>query len=663
MESLYDDNVAKEFGDDALALRVYTSQLIGKEPALVLHGGGNTSVKDTVENLFGEKEEVLFVKGSGWDLATIEKAGFAPVRLSTLLKMAKLETLSDTDMVKNQKAAMLDPSAPSPSVEAILHAIIPFKFVDHTHADAVVTLCNTVDADKTLKEVFDERVLILPYCMPGFDLARQIARETEGLDWQKIDAIVLKSHGVFTFADDAKSSYQNMIAVVSKAEDYLRSKNAFSPQPTQLSAQQDNFTKAELLKVAQLRKIVSQEKKAPMLIRINTSKEAIKYSELPNIEKIAGQGPLTPDHVISTKRVPLIIEESIEESANEYFKEYGEYFKKNTNPSLAMLDRSPRWAVWPGKGVLAIGPDYKRTKVIADMNRHTICAQVWAEKLGGWKALPEKDIFDCEYWELEQAKLKRAGAPKSFVGKVALVTGAAGGIGRACAERLLAEGACVVALDIQQSIIETFSGDNALGIVCDVTNPEDIETAVEQAIYRFGGLDILVSNAGTFPPGKSIETIDTEEWDKGVQINLSSHQYLLKACIPFLQLGWDSSVVVIASKNVPAPGPGAAIYSAAKAGLTQLARVAALELGPQGIRVNVVHPNAVFDTAIWTEEVLQNRAEKYGMSVEDYKRNNLMKTEVTSTDVAELVLALHSPIFAKTTGSQIPIDGGNDRVI
>ena len=273
------------------------------------------------------------------------------------------------------------------------------------------------------------------------------------------------------------------------------------------------------------------------------------------------------------------------------------------------------------------------------------------------------DLFEVEYWSLEQAKLSKAGTPKSMQGKVALVTGAASGIGKACVESLVAQGAAVVALDIVKSIQSTFSQKEVVGIQCDVTNSKQIEKVIEQAVLHFGGIDLLVSNAGTFPPSSKIVDMDEKTWQKSMDINLTSHQRLLKMCTPFLELGHDAAVVLIASKNVPAPGPGAAAYSVAKAGLTQLGRIAAMELGEKGIRVNMIHPNAVFDTAIWTEEVLSGRAKNYGLTIEKYKTNNLLKVEVTSTDVANLAIAMLGNTFGKITGAQVPIDGGNDRVI
>lgn len=665
MNSLWNDKQAAGFADDPLQLRVYSSRLLGQEPSLVLHGGGNTSVKADVKDLFGDSESVLFVKGSGWDLATIEAAGFAPVRLDVLRRMAELPQLSDADMVKAQRAAMTDPAAPNPSVEAILHAIIPFKYVDHTHADAVVTLTNTPDGQRLVRDLYGPRMLIVPYVMPGFVLAKAVYDITRNVDWRTIDGMILMHHGVFTFADDAKTSYERMIEFASKAEQYI--KQHTTPRHATASAK----STLDLIALARLRRAVSLARGAAMIALTDTSPEAAAFAGRSDVKNIATRGPLTPDHVIRTKRTPLIVGDDVDAAVAEYAGAYRAYFDRHTDGNLTCLDPAPRWAIVRGSGGLSAGPSggvcfercVKEAAIVRDIAQHTMAAIDVAEQLGGWKPLPEKDIFDVEYWELEQAKLAKAGAALPLQGKVALVTGAASGIGRGCAEALQAQGAAVAALDLRDDITEIFSHAGALGLVCDVTDRHAVAGAVAMAVSQFGGLDILVTNAGTFPASAAIADMDAGTWQRSIAVNLTSHQIVLQACIPYLALGMDAAVVVIASRNVPAPGPGASAYSVAKAGLTQLARVAALELAESGVRVNILHPDAVFDTGIWTDEVLAKRAAHYGLSVQQYKTKNLLKVEITSKDVAALACAMAGPLFAKTTGSQVPIDGGNDRVI
>ncbi|WP_415397857.1 bifunctional aldolase/short-chain dehydrogenase [Sulfurimonas sp. CS5] len=653
MKSLWDDKEASEFKTD-LDLRVYTSRLLGCDSSLVLHGGGNTSVKSTATNLFGETEDILYVKGSGWDLATIEAEGFAPVKMEMLLKMAELKELNDTDMVKYQRLAMTNPSAPNPSVEAILHAVIPYKFVDHTHTDAVVTITNTDGGEDKIKELYGDKILIIPYIMPGFVLAKLIYDMTRDVKWDELEGMVLMNHGLFTFNDKAKKSYEKTIELVDKAEKYLASKGAV------LEVKEDSTT-IELLELAKIRREMSELKGCATISILNDSNEAINFSKQ-NIEKIATQGPLTPDHVIRTKRIPVIIGEDFKDDLASFVKEYTQYFQDNKTDET-LLNPAPNFAILKNNGTLSFGKNAKEANIIKDINEHTFEAILKAEKLGGYKALSAAKIFEVEYWELEQAKLKKGGSAPEFNGKVALVTGGASGIGLSIAKMLNSRGAAVVVLDINPEVETTFNKAEIKGVKCDLTSSEDIKKAVEIAVKNFGGIDIVVSNAGIFTPSENLDSLSDDNWEKSMNINLTSHQKLIRETAPFLKLGIDASIVMVASKNFPAPGKGAAAYSVAKAGQTQLARIAALELGEFGVRVNTLHPHAVFDTAIWTDEVLANRAKAYGMSVEEYKTNNVLKTEIKSENVAELVCAMAGKPFAKTTGSQVAIDGGSDRII
>ncbi len=656
MQSLWNDQDALEFAADPLALRVYTSRLLGREPKLVLHGGGNTSVKATVANLFGDEERILYVKGSGWDLETIAAPGFAPVRLEVLRRMAELEHLSDAEMVKNQRAAMLDPYAPNPSVEAILHAVIPFDFVDHSHADAVVTLTNSPAGEELVRELYGPRMMIVPYVMPGFILAKEIWRMTREVDWQSLDGMILMNHGVFTFHDDARTSYEKMVEIADRAERYLAE---HAPLPERGAEESE----VDLLQLARIRRAVAKARGSAVLAELDDAPGSRAFSARSEVAELAGRGPLTPDHVIRTKRAAAIFDTDPEQCLEHFAADYQQYFAAHDDGSLTCLDLAPRWAVWPGHGTLAFGRTLRETGIISDIKAHTLEAIERAELLGGWTALPQRDIFEMEYWELEQAKLQKAGTAPPLQGKVALVSGAASGIGRAAVEALGAAGAVVAALDIEPAIVEMFKAPEVLGLECDVTDEAQLRRAVEATVRRFGGLDTLVLNAGIFPPSAKISDIDPAVWQRCLEINLTSQQRLMQLAIPFLQVGLDPSIIVVASKNVPAPGLGAAAYSVAKAGVTQLARVAALELAPSGVRVNLLHPNGVFDTRIWSPEVLAQRAAHYGLGVEEYKRNNLLGVEVTSRDVAELVVVLAGPLFAKTTGAQLPVDGGNERVV
>ncbi|NQU49691.1 MAG: bifunctional aldolase/short-chain dehydrogenase [Planctomycetes bacterium] len=655
MKSKWNTDVARRLKPLSLEMRVYTSQLLGQDENLVMHGGGNTSVKLTERGRLGV-DDLLYIKGSGWDLATIEEQGFAPVKMDALLKMVQLEHLSDAEMVFLQRASMKNPFAPNPSVEALLHALIPLNYVDHTHADAVVTITNTAAGAKHLQQIYGDRVLVIPYVMPGFLLAKEVYKRTRTVDWTKLHGMILMNHGVFTFDNDAEASYLKMIEVVNKAERFLRKQGAKAVTTGPKGA-------LDLLQLAEMRKAVSQMRGAAVLAAADLSPAAAEFARLENMQRIVNRGPITPDHVIRTKRVPVVFKGKLAKELAAFAHQYQRYFEKYNPGHCTILDPAPRWGVWRNCGVLSFGRTAKEVQIIGDIARHTIQAIQLAEQIGGWKPLAQKHIFEMEYWELEQAKLNKSGSSPTFQGKIALVTGAANGIGKACVEELVKQGAIVAALDINAEINSIFNSPNVLALQCDVTDAKALQKAVEKTVAAFGGLDLLLSNAGIFPPSMEIAAMDAKVWQRSMNLNLNSHQSLLQICSPYLKLGLDPAIVLIASKNVPAPGPAAAAYSVAKAGLTQLGRVAALELGKDGIRVNMIHPNAVYDTAVWTADVLKNRAQSYGLSVEAYKTNNVLGVEVTSKEVATLAAELLGPTFAKTTGAQIPIDGGNDRVI
>jgi rhamnose utilization protein RhaD (predicted bifunctional aldolase and dehydrogenase)/NAD(P)-dependent dehydrogenase (short-subunit alcohol dehydrogenase family) len=657
MKNLWNDTEAAQFPGD-LGLRVYSSRLLGRDKSLVLHGGGNTSVKIAEKNLLGEEEALLYVKGSGWDLEFIEAAGFSAVRMDHLLKLAKLPQLSDPQMVNELRTHMTRASAPTPSVEAILHAILPHKYVDHTHADAVITVTNTDKGLDRIHEIYGNNVVVIPYVMPGFDLARLCAVEFAKQAGKNTIGMVLMNHGIFSFGETARQSYERMIELVTRAENYLAGHKAWQLPP----ATEKPSPGPLRVELAGLRRGLSATAGFPVIVAAHEDAASLAFTRRTDIATISQQGPATPDHSIRTKRVPMIGRD-VKAYADAYIKYFDEYASKTKEPKT-MLDPAPRVILDRDFGVVTVGRSAKDATITYDIYAHTLEIIQRATLLGGWKALPAKDIFDVEYWDLEQAKLKGGGKPPLFVGEVALVTGAASGIGKACVGSLLARGAAVAALDINPAITGLFNRPDCLGLVCDVTDEKQLTDALGKTARAFGGLDMLILNAGIFPPGCRIESLATADWRKVLNINLDSNLMLMREAHPLLKLApRGGRVVVIGSKNVPAPGPGAAAYSASKAALNQLARVAALEWGVDNIRINSLHPNAVFDTGIWTDEVLQARAKHYGLTVEQYKKNNVLKTEITSRDVAELAAEMCGPLFAKTTAAQVPVDGGNERVI
>ena len=650
MNSRWSDEAAIGFGPDLLAQRVYSSRLLGAEDSLVLHGGGNTSVKAACRNIFGEEVPTLYIKGSGWDLKTISAAGYSPVRLHECQRLAALPELSDAEMVKQLRLALLDPAAPDGSIETLVHACIPAVFVDHTHADAILVLSNSPQGRAALPELFPE-FLILPYVMPGFDLAKQVHQAVQSGQLKGKKGFILLSHGIFTFADSAKESYEAMIEAVSRGEAFIAAKAAKTSLPIAPSL--------DLGRLSAIRKQVSLLRGQPVIIRRDESPAALRLSQSP---ESAQRGPLTPDHTIRTKRLPAVLGADLEASLAAFTAEYQSYFDRHAKSEHRRLDLAPRWAVWQDRGLLSFGVSRQEASQVIDIAGHTAQSILDAESLGGWLPLDAAELFAIEYWELEQRKLKSNAVRPQLQGKIALVTGAAAGIGRLCAEELLRQGACVVGIDIAAGF-DDLKHPSFLGLRCDLGVEAELKAAVERCVAEFGGLDIIICNAGIFIAGDYVEKLENNVWDKTLQINLTANRQLLKYAIPYLKQGLDPAVLFVGSRNVGAPGPGAAAYSVSKAGLTQLARVLSLELAPDGIRVNVVHPDAVFDTNLWTPEKLLSSATRYGLTVDEYKRRNLLKTEITSPDVAGVCVAVCGPLFLKTTGAQVPVDGGNDRII
>ncbi len=657
MESRWNDSEANACRSE-LDLRVYTSRLLGADPALILYGGGNTSVKVKQLDLFGNQQDILYVKGSGWDLKTIEADGFAPLRLEPVKAMVTLESLSDPDMMRELKALSINPSAPAPSVETILHAILPYAYVDHTHANSVLAITNSSKGDELVNEIYADQVVIVPYVMPGFDLAKLCSVEYKRQAGVNTIGMVLMNHGIFSFASSARESYERMITLVDKAEQYLRAKNAyiFSSVDRPLSSSADPLT------LARLRADVCSITTTSMLMLNNKTSMVSDYIARKDLNQISQQGPITPDHVIRTKRLPLIGRDLAK-----YSQEYQQYFNRNnarSGDNKTMLDTAPRVILDDELGMCTFGKSAQASVTVSTIYQHTINVICSSAKLSEYVALADTDIFDVEYWDLEQAKLNKAGKPLMFSGESVLITGAASGIGLACVKAFLNLGAAVIGLDKNPAI--TALSDNAayLGLVCNLSDENQIKHSIAEAVRRFGGIDMLVLNAGIFPQSCKIESMSSNLWRDVMSVNLDATMVVLRECLPYLKLAYHSGrIVLIGSKNVTAPGPGAAAYSCAKAAVNQLARVAALELADNHIRINTLHPDAIFDTGIWNDQILAERAAHYGLDVEQYKTKNLLGVELQSQDVAGLAAALCGPLFSKSTGIQIAIDGGNERVI
>lgn len=725
MKSRWNDDDAAAQADD-LDLCVYASRLLGADASLVLAGGGNSSVKTVETDVFGDPVDVLHVKGSGWDMATIERAGFTPLRLERVARLAELDALPDSRMANELKAASLDAAAPAPSVESILHANLPFKFVLHSHADAVLALTNTPDGLALVDEVYRDDVVVVPYVMPGFVLARLCAERFPAARHEGTIGMVLLNHGLFTFAHDARTAYENHIDLVGRALARVEAGGAPSgvPVPPAAAAPSDETAggmvaaldgaggddplrdddpaldagafgagdatafgagaggaatgagvadtaataasvviEGELGALAMLRRDISAAAGHPMVVRTATGDAARRFAARDDLDVVSQVGPATPDHVLRTKRVPMLGRD-----VAGYVRGYEAYVARHRarlgDRTLVPVDPAPRVVIDPELGVLGVGRRPRDAATALDIYDHTTWVIDRAVALGGYAAVSEADIFDVEYWELEQAKLARQPTPAVLAGRVALVSGAASGIGRVTARALLDAGAAVVGLDREVTVEEVADGPEFVGVRGDATDPAALRDAVAQGVRAFGGLDAVVVNAGVFPAPAPVAELGPDVWDQAFAVNARGALLALQEAHPFLRTSpVGGSVVVVGSKNVAAPGLGAAAYSASKAALTQLARVTALEWGPDGIRVNVVHPDAVFDTGLWTDALVAERAASYGLSPEQYRTRNVLGSEVGSDHVAAAVVALCGPTFARTTGAQIAVDGGNDRVI
>jgi rhamnose utilization protein RhaD (predicted bifunctional aldolase and dehydrogenase)/NAD(P)-dependent dehydrogenase (short-subunit alcohol dehydrogenase family) len=645
--------------DPALGERVYASRLLGAEPSLVLCGGGNTSVKSTLADLHGDSRAVLWIKGSGADLGGITSSGFAPVDLAGARRLLDLPTLGDHALLRELRRLRLDPDAPTPSCEALLHAFLPARFIDHTHADSVLAVLDSRHGERLAGEIWGADHLIVPYAKPGFDLARQVrdlwlAAGDTARRWR---GIVLLRHGLFTFGASARESYERMIASVERAR--RRLPRAASKAPARRS--RAAWTSQDL---AALRCEVSMLAGRPLVACLDGSPATRGALADGRFRRALARGPLTPDHTLHTKPWPLCLTDpkSSAPAVARYGHEYAAYFDRHAaGRPLARLDLAPRVALLPGGGLVGFGDSARAAAATLAVAQHTLAAAQAAQALGGYRPASAAELFEVEYWALEQAKLQTMAALPGLAGRVALVSGAARGIGRACLDALRRRGAAATGFD---RLPLGATGIDLLEVRGDATDEATIRHALDRTVACFGGLDALVLNLGFFAAGEEIQTLPDELWRRAFEVNVEANFRLLRAAAPLLALApFGASVVVIGSRNVLAPGPGAAAYSASKAALVQLARVAALELAPRGIRVNILHPDAVFDTDLWTPEMLEKRAARYGLTVEQYKRRNLLGCEITARDVGELAAELAGELFAKTTGAQIPVDGGSDRVI
>ncbi len=659
--------------NEDLALRTYTTRLLGRDPRLVLHGGGNTSVKTTVKDTFGADVPVLCVKGSGWDMAVIEPQGLPAVRMDVLTKLGTLNRLSDEDMVNVQRGALLDSTSPNPSIETLLHAFLPHKFIDHTHANAVLALSDQPNGEELCRKVYGDRVVLVPYVMPGFDLAKKAAAMFATNP--KAEGMVLLKHGIFSFGATAREAYERMIRLVTEAEEAIakigRKKFAPAELPAKIASAADV---APILRglVAELvddneglwKRLVFDLRSGPDVMNFVNGADIARYSQ---------QGVPTPDHTIRTKNWPMVVpapdagnldgfRTGAKAALDAYVAGYHAYFARHNGKrgdAKKELDPFPRVILVPGLGAFGLGKSKKDARIAADLMDCTAEVVADAEALGTFNPVTEADLFDVEYWSLEQAKLGKE-AEKPFARQVVVVTGGGSGIGAATAKAFAAQGAEVAVLDLNADAAQKVAkeiGSTVLGLGCDVTKPADVRKAFDAVCAAFGGVDIVVSNAGAAFQGR-IGDVSDEQLRKSFELNFFSHQTVAQNAIRVMRAqGLGGNLLFNTSKQAVNPGPDFGPYGLPKAALLFLTRQYALDHGAEGIRANAVNADRI-NTGIFADGMLEARAKARGLTTQQYLREgNLLKREVKAADVAQAFVDL--ALARKTTGSVTTVDGGN----
>ena len=679
MKSAWSDQEAAEtvvrYADEGvnedLAHRLYTTRLLGRNPMLVMHGGGNTSVKTTVTDLLGEQVQVLCVKGSGWDMGDIEPPGMPAVRMEPLLKLRSLKVLSDEDMVRFQRSALVDPSSPNPSVETLLHAFLPHKFVDHTHSAAVLALTDQVADEPLLQEVYGDRVGLVDYVKPGFDLAQTATQVYEA--HPGVEGLILRKHGIFSFGSTAREAYERMVDLVTLAENHIAAVGDVAFATANLPA--NPAPVAEVAPTVRgLLAVRGDDTVADpvrMILEFRTCEAVLRYVNGLEVGRYSQVGVVTPDHAIRTKQTPVVVpapeagqEDVFREMAaaaiDTYVADYRAYFARHDGvrePPKKALDPLPRVVLVPGLGLFGAGPSAAAARIAADLAENTVRVITDAEAVGTYQPVDEAATFDIEYWSLEQAKLSKA-AEKPLARQVAVITGGAGGIGGATARAFAAQGTEVAILDLDGGKAdEVADGIGGLSIGCDVTDPDDVRAAFDAVCEAYGGVDIVVSNAGAAWQGEMGE-VDDATLRKSFDLNFFSHQTVAQNAVRvMLAQGTGGALLFNASKQAVNPGRGFGPYGLPKAATLLLTKQYALEYGQAGIRSNAINADRV-NTGMFADGFLEERAKARSLSPEEYLRTgNLLKREVLAEDVAQAFVAL--ALARKTTAATLTVDGGN----
>ncbi|MGH7110311.1 MAG: bifunctional aldolase/short-chain dehydrogenase [Stellaceae bacterium] len=658
-----------------LAVRVYAARLLGGDPQLVLHGGGNSSVKTTLPDLFGDEVAALCVKGSGWDMAAIEPAGLPALRLQPLRRLRARAALPDGEMVRLQRACLLDPGAPNPSVETLLHAFLPHKYIDHTHAVAILSLADQPDGAERIADLYGPLLGVVPYVMPGFLLAKKAAEVFEADP--AVAGLVLLKHGLFTFGDSARDSYERTVAAVSRAEERLAGgrKSVFVPAALPAEVAPVAAVAPILRGLCAIPDPAGGGNETRFLLDFRTGPAILDYVNGAELSRYGRAGVATPDHTIRIKNHPLTTpppeperldawREAVRRAVAGFAADYRAYFARHNPPAAPKraLDPMPRVVLVPGLGLFGLGRSARDAGIAADLAESTIATVRGAEAVGRFESLPEADLFEIEYWSLEQAKLGR-GVEPPLQGQIALVTGAAGTIGLATARAMSRAGAAVALLDIDGAAAERAagqlaktSGGAALGVACDVTDLGAVERAFDQVAARWGGVDIVVSNAGAAFQGRIGEVSDAV-LRQSFELNFFAHQHVAGAAVRIMRAQGTGGVLLFnVSKQAVNPGRDFGPYGLPKAATLFLARQYALDYGGDGIRANAVNADRI-RSGLLTPDLIAVRARARGLDEDQYLRGNLLGREVTAEDVADAFL-FHA-LARKTTADVTTVDGGN----
>ncbi|TDD93473.1 bifunctional aldolase/short-chain dehydrogenase [Flavobacterium cellulosilyticum] len=690
---LWDEAKAKELAGDEVALFIYRSNLLGADLRLTNYGGGNTSVKITDKDpLTGTESEVMWIKGSGGDIGTLTKSGCAALYLERLRNLENVYRgiEFEDEMVELFNHCIFDLASKAPSIDTPLHGFLPFAHIDHLHPDAAIAICAAKEGKKITEELFNGEIGWVGWQRPGFDLGLQMRAclEEAAAKGKKLKGVMLGSHGLFTWGDTSYESYINTLEVIEKCAEYLES-NYGKTRPVfggqKLESLAEEARKEKAAKVAPiLRGFCSSERK--MIGHYTDDARVLEFINSNDLEKLAPLGTSCPDHFLRTKISPMVLELDPNEDLTDveaikakltpafeaYRKMYADYYdtcKKSNSP--AMRDPNPVVILYPGVGMFTFAKDKTMARLASEYYINAVNVMKGAEAVSEYTSLPRQEAFDIEYWLLEEAKLQRMAKPKALSGRIALITGSAGGIGKAIAKKFAEEGACVVINDINEERLETatadfikmFGKDAVSSTSLNVTDEKSTELALDAACLAFGGADIIVNNAG-ISISKSIAEHTLEEWDRLYDILVKGQFIVSKAGTAVMRKqGFGGDIVNIVSKNAVVAGPNNPGYGSAKAAQAHLTRLMAAELGPDKIRVNTVNPDAVIsDSNIWSGGWADGRAKAYGITVAElpayYAKRTLLNEIILPDDIANACFAFVGGLLNKSTGNALNVDGG-----